>query len=91
MDIAFSKTTEEVVAYFGVDERTGLTDDQVKRNTEKYGPNGKIFSILIFCKQMFDSNVETSFVTLARFVRAMAAIMEQARVVDKIVFFFSTN
>ena len=41
MDIAFSKTTEEVVQYFGVDERTGLTDDQVKRNTEKYGPNGK--------------------------------------------------
>ncbi|GFR95054.1 calcium-transporting ATPase sarcoplasmic/endoplasmic reticulum type [Elysia marginata] len=39
MDIAFSKTTEEVVEYFGVDERTGLTDDQVKRNTEKYGPN----------------------------------------------------
>ncbi|XP_059169891.1 sarcoplasmic/endoplasmic reticulum calcium ATPase 1-like isoform X1 [Physella acuta] len=39
MDISFTKTTEEVCAHFGVDENTGLSDEQVKRNTEKYGPN----------------------------------------------------
>uniref|UniRef100_A0A2C9K8Q4 Calcium-transporting ATPase n=1 Tax=Biomphalaria glabrata TaxID=6526 RepID=A0A2C9K8Q4_BIOGL len=39
MDISFTKTTEEVCAYFGVDENTGLTDEQVRKNTEKYGPN----------------------------------------------------
>lgn len=41
MDIAFSKSPEEVCQYFGVDENLGLNDDQVKKNTEKYGPNGK--------------------------------------------------
>lgn len=41
MDNAYTKTTDEVCQYFGVDENIGLTDDQVKRNTEKYGPNGE--------------------------------------------------
>ncbi|KAH9518641.1 Sarcoplasmic/endoplasmic reticulum calcium ATPase 2 [Bulinus truncatus] len=39
MDISFTKTTEEVCAYFGVDENVGLSEEQVKKNTEKYGPN----------------------------------------------------
>uniref|UniRef100_G1RKH7 Calcium-transporting ATPase n=1 Tax=Nomascus leucogenys TaxID=61853 RepID=G1RKH7_NOMLE len=41
MEAAHAKTTEECLAYFGVSETTGLTPDQVKRNLEKYGPNGK--------------------------------------------------
>lgn len=41
MEAAHSKTTEECLAYFGVSETTGLTLDQVKRQLEKYGPNGK--------------------------------------------------
>ncbi|KAK7088026.1 sarcoplasmic/endoplasmic reticulum calcium ATPase 1-like isoform X3 [Littorina saxatilis] len=39
MDQAFSKTTDEVLAYFGVDDNVGLNEDQVKKNLEKYGPN----------------------------------------------------
>ncbi|XP_076453278.1 sarcoplasmic/endoplasmic reticulum calcium ATPase 1-like isoform X2 [Babylonia areolata] len=39
MDQAFTKTTEEVTAYFGVDENVGLSEEQVKKNLEKYGPN----------------------------------------------------
>jgi len=42
MDQAFSKTTEEVTAFFGVDENVGLTEEQVKKNLEKYGPNGEL-------------------------------------------------
>ncbi|KAK7483697.1 hypothetical protein BaRGS_00025018 [Batillaria attramentaria] len=39
MDLAFTKTTEEVTAYFGVDENVGLNEEQIKKNFEKYGPN----------------------------------------------------
>ncbi|XP_027718622.1 sarcoplasmic/endoplasmic reticulum calcium ATPase 1 isoform X1 [Vombatus ursinus] len=39
MEAAHSKTTEECLAYFGVNENSGLSPDQVKRHLEKYGPN----------------------------------------------------
>jgi len=39
MDNAFCKTTNEVMLYFNVDEEVGLSDEQIKRNLEKYGPN----------------------------------------------------
>ncbi|CAJ0934190.1 unnamed protein product [Ranitomeya imitator] len=35
------KNTEECLAYFGVNENTGLSLDQVKKNFDKFGPNGK--------------------------------------------------
>lgn len=41
MEDAHAKTTEEVINYFNVDPERGLTPDQVKRNQEKYGPNGE--------------------------------------------------
>lgn len=41
MDLSYTKTTEEVLGYFGVDENVGLNEEQVKKNLEKYGPNGK--------------------------------------------------
>lgn len=40
MEDAHTKSSAEVVAFFGVSE-TGLTPDQVKRNLAKYGPNGE--------------------------------------------------
>ncbi|XP_058868459.1 sarcoplasmic/endoplasmic reticulum calcium ATPase 1 isoform X2 [Acipenser ruthenus] len=39
MDNGHSKTVEECLAYFGVNEKAGLTTEQVKKNMEKYGPN----------------------------------------------------
>ncbi|XP_013421498.1 calcium-transporting ATPase sarcoplasmic/endoplasmic reticulum type isoform X1 [Lingula anatina] len=39
MEAAHTKTTEEVLKYFGVDEEVGLTDEQIRRAKEKYGPN----------------------------------------------------
>ncbi|MCJ8738191.1 hypothetical protein PDJAM_G00032630 [Pangasius djambal] len=39
MEDAHTKTPEEVIAFFGVSETSGLTPDQVKRNLAKYGPN----------------------------------------------------
>lgn len=39
MDLAWTKSNEEVFKYFDVEEEKGLSDAQVKRNQEKYGPN----------------------------------------------------
>ena len=41
MDLAWTKSKEEILKYFEVDEDKGLSDSQVKRYQEKYGPNGK--------------------------------------------------
>nr|ABS19815.1 sarco/endoplasmic reticulum calcium ATPase isoform A [Pinctada fucata] len=39
MENAHTKSTEEVTEHFNVDEESGLTDDQVKKALDKYGPN----------------------------------------------------
>nr|CAH8849480.1 unnamed protein product [Trichobilharzia regenti] len=39
METAFSKTVEEVLTYFDSDPENGLSDDQVKKQTAKFGPN----------------------------------------------------
>ena len=46
MENAHCRKIEDVLSYFGVDEETGLSDEQVKRQTEKYGLNGKNAYIL---------------------------------------------
>uniref|UniRef100_A0AAY4D060 Calcium-transporting ATPase n=1 Tax=Denticeps clupeoides TaxID=299321 RepID=A0AAY4D060_9TELE len=39
MENAHTKSVEEVYSFFGVNESTGLSLDQVKRQREKWGPN----------------------------------------------------
>ena len=41
MDDSHTKSGEECLNYFKVDEETGLDDNQVRRNQEKYGLNGE--------------------------------------------------
>lgn len=41
MEDAHTRTVEEVLEQFKVDEESGLTDEQVKKGLEKYGPNGE--------------------------------------------------
>lgn len=43
MEDAHCKTVDEVLNYFNTDPEKGLTPDQIKRNQEKYGPNGELF------------------------------------------------
>lgn len=50
MEDAHCKTVEEALTHFNVDPEKGLSTDQVKRNQEKYGLNGK--STLTFFKPM---------------------------------------
>lgn len=45
MEDSHTKTVDEVLKYFGTDPDKGLSADQVKRNQDKYGPNGKLFEI----------------------------------------------
>ena len=42
MEDAFSKKYEEILEHFGVSESLGLSQEEVKRNREKYGPNGSL-------------------------------------------------
>lgn len=41
MENAHTKTVEEVYSFFAVNESTGLGLEQVKRQKEKWGSNGK--------------------------------------------------
>lgn len=46
MEDGHAKSVDEVINYFGTDLERGLSNDQIKRNQEKYGPNGKCAPIL---------------------------------------------
>ncbi|CAG0882368.1 unnamed protein product [Cyprideis torosa] len=46
MEESWTKTTTEVLNYFRVDGEKGLTDDQVRKNLEKYGPNGENLRVI---------------------------------------------
>lgn len=41
MESAHTFATEEVLGHFAVEESVGLSQEQVKRGQEKYGPNGE--------------------------------------------------
>ncbi len=41
MENAHTKSPAECLAYFGVNENTGLSPDQFKKNLDKYGFNGE--------------------------------------------------
>uniref|UniRef100_A0A672KTP0 Cation-transporting P-type ATPase N-terminal domain-containing protein n=1 Tax=Sinocyclocheilus grahami TaxID=75366 RepID=A0A672KTP0_SINGR len=48
MENSHTKSVEEVYSYFSVNESTGLTLDQVKRQKEKWGPNGTSDTCVFF-------------------------------------------
>lgn len=43
MEDGHLRTSEETLKFFNADLERGLSADQVKRNQEKYGPNGMLF------------------------------------------------
>ena len=45
MEDAYIKTSEEVLKFFNVSENLGLSQEEVKRNRQKYGLNGMHFII----------------------------------------------
>lgn len=45
MENAHTKAPAECLAYFGVNENTGLTPDQFKKNLAKHGYNGESVGI----------------------------------------------
>lgn len=47
MENAHTKSVEEVYSYFCVNESTGLSLDEVKRQKEKWGLNGTTISLCI--------------------------------------------
>ena len=41
MEDGYMKTWQQCCDYFNVNTERGLSPDQVKKNLDKYGPNGK--------------------------------------------------
>lgn len=60
MEDGHSKTVDETLNYFGTDAERGLSTDQIKRNQEKYGPNGESkYSLLtIFSVDSFRPEIQ---------------------------------
>jgi Ca2+ transporting ATPase len=40
MELGHTKTWQEVLDYYGTNIDKGLSEEQVRKNQEKYGPNG---------------------------------------------------
>lgn len=59
MEDGHIKTVEETLNYFGTDPERGLSLDQIKRNQEKYGPNGEYLRIP-FILRSIASKIEKS-------------------------------
>lgn len=57
MENAHTKSVEEVYSYFCVNESTGLSLDEVKRQKEKWGLNGKTIKKRAPAQQMPWKNV----------------------------------
>ena len=41
IDYPWTKTKEDVANYYKVDETVGLSEERVRQDLERYGPNGK--------------------------------------------------
>ena len=61
MDLAWTRTNDEVFKYFNVDEERGYSDEQAKKALEKYGPNG-MFSNMQLNKTSLSVLLEMIFV-----------------------------
>jgi magnesium-transporting ATPase (P-type) len=54
IDYPWTKTKEDAAAFYNVEESKGLSEERVKRDLERYGPNG-IFKINMFANNRFYS------------------------------------
>ena len=51
MDSSFLSSTKEVLDHFQVAEQQGLSTQQVRRATEKYGRNGTVYLLVYHFSQ----------------------------------------
>jgi Ca2+ transporting ATPase len=88
MEDGHAKTSEEVLKYFGTNEETGLTSDQVKSFQAKYGPNelpteeGK--SIWQLVLEQFD-DLLVKILLLAAIISFVLALFEEHEGVEAFV------
>uniref|UniRef100_A0A8C7NCX9 Calcium-transporting ATPase n=1 Tax=Oncorhynchus kisutch TaxID=8019 RepID=A0A8C7NCX9_ONCKI len=93
MENAHTKTVEEVYSNFNVNESTGLGVDQVKRQREKWGPNGKslwelvveqfedllVRILLLAACISFERNAENAIEALKEYEPEMGKVYRQDR------------
>ncbi|CDS42374.1 calcium transporting atpase [Echinococcus multilocularis] len=80
MENAHCRKIEDVLAFFNVDEETGLSDEQVKRQTEKYGlnelPAEEAKSIWELVVEQFD-DLLVKILLLAALISFVLALFEE--------------
>uniref|UniRef100_H2ZGA2 Calcium-transporting ATPase n=1 Tax=Ciona savignyi TaxID=51511 RepID=H2ZGA2_CIOSA len=79
MEDAYCKTSAEVLSYFSVSPTQGLSDEQVKRNRAKYGPNGRLWKSLwqMVVEQFEDLLVRILLLAaIISFVKSITAFVE---------------
>uniref|UniRef100_A0A4W6DE83 Calcium-transporting ATPase n=1 Tax=Lates calcarifer TaxID=8187 RepID=A0A4W6DE83_LATCA len=93
MDNAHTKTVEEVYSFFNVNESTGLSLEQVKKQRERYGPNGKslwelvieqfedllVRILLLAACISFERNAENAIEALKEYEPEMGKVYRQDR------------
>ena len=55
MEDAYAKTSEEVLKNFSVSESLGLSQEDVKRSRQKYGPNGEYCILCVWYVNVYAS------------------------------------
>ncbi|KAK3573193.1 hypothetical protein QTP86_015101 [Hemibagrus guttatus] len=74
MDNAHTKTVEEVLGFFGVNESTGLSSEQLRKNRERWGPNVSLFLSLFTGKSLWELVLEQFEDLLVRILLLAACI-----------------
>ncbi len=41
LDYPWTKTKDDIASFYNVDETEGLSEERVRQDLERYGPNGK--------------------------------------------------
>ncbi|KAI7688567.1 Calcium-transporting ATPase sarcoplasmic/endoplasmic reticulum type [Sarcoptes scabiei] len=74
MELAHTKSSHEILDYFGTDKERGLSKDQVRDYQKKYGPNGK--SIWQLVLEQFD-DLLVKILLLAAIISFILAFFEE--------------
>jgi hypothetical protein len=53
IDRPWTQTKEDVASLYGVDEEIGLSEESVRRDFERYGPNGNINTSMFYFNHFF--------------------------------------
>lgn len=78
MENSHAKTPAECLTYFGVNENTGLTPDQFKKNLDKYGFNGESAGVRHGVGSLLKDRLKDAYTEITQ-TRATASVFLSGR------------